>query len=114
MPNGPEFSENEWSRWRGEVTSLLREGQAWMARHESEEFAYHDRVHQHIVETKEFIATTAQHRGDLAARVVKLETTSTDALRDVEQLKTRMNIMFTTLLPIAAWAIFQLIEHLKS
>ena len=119
MPNGlPGHSETDWAEWRGEITSLVKEGLAWMKRHESEEFSYHREVGAHIAETKGFIAQSMQHRAELAHRVEVLEITMGRLDRDMEGVKTRMNLLFATMIPIAlsvaGFVIMQLWDHLKT
>ena len=128
MPNGSGFSENEWATWRGMVTNMLasaekRDGEMveWMRRHEQEEFGYHNTVATHMADTKGWIAQSSQHRIDLAQRVSQVELVAERIDQHVqtvdkttEGLRTRLNILFSTLVPIGAWAIWQLIEHFRT
>jgi phage-related protein len=84
-----------------------------MQRHEREEFSYHERIEEHMGDTKSFIAQSGQHRQDVSSRVSELEVTTRELIKDVEALKTRMTVMFSTLLPVAGWAIWQLIDHFR-
>lgn len=117
MPNGTPTEEREWSEWRGEITQMLRESQAWMKRHEEMEFAYHTRVEAHMAETRTFIGESAQQRRHLDQRMAMLETDVKRIDRDMEQIKARLivgGVFFgTVILPIAGWALFQIIDHFK-
>lgn len=100
------------------ISAQLTDMRQWTNKHETEEFQFHGRVEAQMLETARIMATSVEHRQDLARRIDHMElelrdlwTLSQTVRRDVTLLFGGLVVVNVIALPIAAWVLWKIVNH---
>jgi hypothetical protein len=100
------------------IRESLADMKAWTKSHETEEFAFHGRVEGHMVDTARVMATSVEHRQDLARRIDHIELEMRDTWNLMQTIRRDVTLLFGGLIvvsvcvmPIIGYALWWIVNH---